>query len=92
MGKAKKPMSRSEYLRSKGVKCPACGATEISTGDTEYPSTCEITQQVSCGACGSSWTEFFKLSGYGDLELGAVREGGEYEYAWEMLAEPKSRA
>ena len=67
---SKKMMSRREYLRWNGRKCPACQSTNMTSGETQYPSTVEITQGMTCQSCGASWVELYKLTGYADLELG----------------------
>lgn len=62
--------SSRTYVVQGGAYCPVCESDDIRAGDTEYPSTREIVQGMTCGCCGSHWNELYKLAGYEDLEVG----------------------
>jgi len=62
--------SSETYVAQGAAYCPVCGSDDLRAGDTEYPSTREIVQQITCGSCGSHWNELYKLHSYADLEVG----------------------
>jgi hypothetical protein len=52
---------RKAYVAKGGVRCPYCGAEDISggayNGDAGY-----VTQEVSCVDCAEEWQEVYTLS------------------------------
>jgi len=56
----------SQYIRSKGVKCPHCGSNNIHDGDIEHDGD-SCTLGMHCDDCGGEWEEIYTLTG---MELG----------------------
>ena len=62
------PKGMTETKLYDGAACPKCGGKDIVAGNQENHDVKEIAQNVSCENCGSSWVEFYKLTGYDFLE------------------------
>lgn len=52
-----------EYLECGGVICPYCKSTDITTITNLDFDEGGGTQEVGCNTCGSSWEDYFKLTG-----------------------------
>lgn len=61
-------LSDAEYVAAKGLRCPVCGCEQIE-GDSTDMGGGSATQEMSCTDCGASWTDHYRLTGYGDLEV-----------------------
>ena len=59
-----------EYVQKQGLVCPvkACGSDNIVAGDSWDETTTMYYQDVACLDCGATWTDHFRLIGYGELE------------------------
>ena len=62
-------LTQEEYVESNGLKCPVCGGNEVTTDSSPEVFDFGIMQHCSC-ICGATWTDFYKLSGYNNLEKG----------------------
>lgn len=66
-------ISVEAYVASVGTKCPVCGTDSQSEpfkyGSTEYDGA-EVSQDVACERCGSSWLDVYVLNRYELLETG----------------------
>jgi hypothetical protein len=57
----------SEYVnRDAGVVCPACGGTDLHTGDLRLDDT-GAQADMECENCGARWLDGYTLTGYHDL-------------------------
>lgn len=70
MPKLKQPLSDRQYLTRSGLACPSChrnGVTgeipEVRDGPDQLYRPCH------CQACGATWTETFRMTGYEQLKL-----------------------
>jgi len=51
-----------------GLGCHVCGKYEVGTmGPLNNDDDFEISQEVKCDACGSTWRDIYKLVGYENL-------------------------
>lgn len=50
------------YVENKGVSCPFCGSTNLTTGGIEITEE-GAHQGVICFSCNAEWTDLFTLSG-----------------------------
>lgn len=67
------------YVASVGAKCPVCKTDSQSEpfkyGSTEYDGA-EVSQEVTCECCGSSWLDVYVLNRYELLEMGDDPDAG----------------
>lgn len=54
------------YLDHLGTQCPHCGSGNIC-GEALDVDADMVMQPVSCHACGASWTDEYKLTGFSNL-------------------------
>lgn len=62
-----KPLSNKEYLRRRGQICPSCRSENDLSGGFVDIDVDEARQLVTCGDCGHSWIDVYKLVRYFDL-------------------------
>lgn len=62
------PMTDEQYLAVHGCLCPSCGDSDGISGGSIQIDGGSASQTVVCNACGGSWTDLYKLSGYTDLD------------------------
>lgn len=55
----KKEFKKKKYIANGGVRCPYCESYSIVVKDKIFD--IEITQEVECERCGSSWKEIYRL-------------------------------
>lgn len=72
-------MSPEEYIRdhaegAERMPCPACGIRSIRRSPPALESDCRIRMYVACLACGSNWTEEYRLSGVNFTDLAPSEE------------------
>ena len=61
-------MTSDQYVEAGGTKCPACGSGEVENfaGWKAFPGG-KAMQHVRCGACGCTWMDVYKLTGFDGL-------------------------
>ena len=62
----KKPISQSEYIKNSGNICPSCRGKTVFAMLPEVDGSA-MWSDVSCEGCGSTWTDYYKLAGYDNL-------------------------
>lgn len=60
-------MASAEYAQNGGNRCPKCGSHHIETLDSISVDGSLAWQDVSCLDCKATWTDEWKLTGYGCL-------------------------
>lgn len=63
----KKPLTRQQYLKAQGLKCPQCHADGVEGNDVEINAG-RAFQNCNCTSCGATWTDCYDLTGYDNLE------------------------
>lgn len=56
----------ADYLNSAGTACPFCACTDLHGGPFEADAAI-VWQNITCGHCGSEWTDEFKLVGMNNV-------------------------
>ncbi|WP_396334134.1 hypothetical protein [Burkholderia anthina] len=64
------PMTESEYVGSRGVRCPSCGTSSGLRGEEVEIEDGAAFQRVGCGECGATWSDLYRLVSYSELEGG----------------------
>jgi predicted RNA-binding Zn-ribbon protein involved in translation (DUF1610 family) len=57
------------YKQNNGIKCMFCGWSQLQGGAVEIESG-QASQQITCPACGASWTDVYVLSNAVNIEKG----------------------
>jgi len=92
-------LSEQEYVSSRGVRCPFCGAEDIE-GDSRVEVDAGVaTQEVHCNACGEDWEDVYQLIGT-NIKPSAENDPApmpdqankEYTVAWEIQLDAQSAA
>lgn len=68
----------TKHVEQQGQKCPRCGSEEIE-GDEVTIDSGHAVQDMSCGACDSTWTDVYALLGFAGLRAGVTEEEEEEE-------------
>lgn len=62
-------LSQIEHVAARGNRCPSCGSLDISGDSVDTGVNCVLgrtlaVQEITCGACGLDYDEYYTLSGY----------------------------
>jgi hypothetical protein len=64
-GEHSEPMTDAEYLKFKGLRCPACRRTNITSGEImSDTSDLSAFAEVECDDCGKVWVDHYTLTSY----------------------------
>ena len=61
------PMTENEYVEGRGLKCPVCRSSRVDAGGLDFDGDIGSYSDVSCRDCNAYWTEYFTMTGYGEL-------------------------
>lgn len=65
----------AKYVAHGGIHCPACLSGDI-VGDSFDVNEGYCTQEMSCSACGATWTDEYELTGVTDFKVGVESTHG----------------
>ncbi len=66
--------TQQQHIADDAGSCPVCGSEETEGRFTETGAGV-ASQQIDCLACGSSWIDYYTLSGFGIVEEGTPKTG-----------------
>lgn len=59
-----KPMSKTEYVRMKGIQCPFCDCADLDPIEGPQVDGTDCWQEIECLECHKTWRDVYRLVGY----------------------------